>query len=83
MTTFLSISQAAKKLDISRVAVFKKIKKGELFAKKVGNKYLIKEEDLCDVFQSCISKSQEKEVAKAVKKLFDEYGEAMKLLANE
>lgn len=83
MATLLSLSEAAKKLNISRPALFKKIKKGEVPAKKIKGKYSIKEEDLCDIFQICISKSQKKEISKAIKKLFNEYGEALKLLANE
>ncbi|MFA6992169.1 MAG: helix-turn-helix domain-containing protein [Candidatus Gracilibacteria bacterium] len=83
MATFLSLQEAANKLNISRQALFKKIKKGEVPAKKIKGKYSIKEEDLCDIFQICVSKSREKEISKAVKRLFDEYGEALKLLANE
>ena len=38
---FITISQLANFLGISRVAVYKKIKKGEIEASKIGNIYLI------------------------------------------
>lgn len=43
---FLSLSQSAKKLEISRVAVFKRIKRGALKAIKVGGSYIVPIEQL-------------------------------------
>lgn len=38
----LSVTEYAKNNNISRQAVLKKIKKGQLDARKVGNSYIIK-----------------------------------------
>lgn len=43
---YISTSQAADMLNISRVAVFKRIKSGKLKAEKVGRNYIIKRSDL-------------------------------------
>ncbi len=42
---FVSTGELAKMLGISRIAVFKKIKKGEIKAVKVGRNFVIKRED--------------------------------------
>lgn len=43
---FVSTGELAKILGISRIAVFKKIKKGEIRAVKVGRNFVIKRRDL-------------------------------------
>ena len=43
---YISIIEAAKQLGISRVAMFKKIKKGQVMAKKIGRSYAIKKTDI-------------------------------------
>jgi excisionase family DNA binding protein len=80
MTEFLSTSQVAKLLGISRIAVFKKIKSGEIKAKKVGRNYIVKRSDLGDVFRVGITQKRKKELEQAVKKVVAEYGEALKML---
>ena len=43
---YLSVAQVAKKLGISRIAVFKKIKKGQIKAQRMGRSYAILKEEL-------------------------------------
>lgn len=38
---FYSVAEAAKKLGVSRIAVFKRIKKGDIKAMRVGRIYVI------------------------------------------
>lgn len=80
---FLSTAELAKLLGISRVAVFKKIKKGEIKAVKVGRNYVIRKKDLQDVLKEVLSKKEKKEIEAAVEKTFKEYGETLKLLGQE
>ena len=80
MKDFLSTSQVAKLLGISRIAVFQKIKSGEIKATKVGRNYVINRSDLDDVFRKGITPKRKRELEKAVKKVVAEYGEALRML---
>lgn len=78
---FLSTIEVAKILGISREAVFKKIKKGQLPATKIGRNYAIDAKDI-GLSDKELSEEQKQEVKKAVKKAFQEYGEALKKLGD-
>lgn len=83
MAEFLSTSEAAKILGMTRIAVFKKIKSGEIRAKKVGRNYVINRNDLGEVFKKEISPARKKEIDRALKKTIKEYGEALRMLKDE
>ena len=80
MAEFLTTSQVAELLGISRVAVFKKIQSGEICAKKVGRNYVINRDDIGDVFRTGITEKRKKELEKGVRKVIAEYGEALRML---
>ncbi len=77
---FLSTTELAKILGISRVAVFKKIKKGEIKAAKVGRNFVIDKKDLGNILGKELTKKEKSEIEKAVKKTVKEYGETLRLL---
>ncbi len=77
---FLSTTQLANLLGISRVAIFNKIKKGEIKAVKVGRNYIIHAKDFSDILKKSLSKKSKKEIDKAVHKVVKEYGETLRLL---
>jgi len=79
----LSTVDAANILGISRQAVFKKIKSGEIKAKKVGRNFIIAKEDLPYVLDTQLTEDRKREIEKAVKKAVSEYGEALRLLGKE
>lgn len=80
MTDFLSTSQVAELLGISRIAVFKKIKSGQIKATKVGKNYAVDREDLGGIFKKGISKTRKKEIKDAIKKTIKDYGEVLRML---
>ena len=80
---FLSTTELAKILGISRVAVFKKIKKGEIKATKVGRSFIIRKKDVGDILGNTLSPENRKMIRKAVKKVIEEYGETLRLLGKE
>jgi len=80
---FLSTTELAKMLGISTVAVFKKIKKGEIKAEKVGHNFVIQRKDLDHLLGGKLSQVDKKEIEKAVKKTVREYGETLKLLGQD
>jgi len=79
---FLSTSEVARILGISRVAVFKKIKRGEITAQKAGRNFVIEKKELGGILGNSLTKKQKKLIDQAVKKVVKEYGETLKLLGN-
>ncbi len=81
MNQFLSTLQAAKILGISRVALFNKIKSGEIKAMKVGRNYIIPREEIMDrPKKGELSEVRKAEIDKGVDRVILEYGETLKLL---
>lgn len=79
----LSTKELADILGISRIAVFKKIKKGEIKAVKVGRNYVINSEDVGNILGTALTAEDKHHVEQAVKKTVREYGETLKLLGKE
>lgn len=80
---YYTIPELAKILGISRIAVYKKVKKGQIKAKKVGKIYAISKKYVASVLGKELSEIEKKEIEKAVKKTVKEYGEVLKLLGKE
>lgn len=79
----LSTTEVAKILGVSRIAVFKKIKNGQIRARKVGRNYVVKESDLSEVLGAILSKERKNKIEESVKKTVEEYGEALNMLGKE
>ena len=77
---FLSTTELAKILGISRIAVYKKIKSGKIKATKVGRNFIIDNKNMGEILGKELSKKEKLEVEKAVKKTVIEYRETLKLL---
>lgn len=77
---FLSTTELAKILGISRIAVFKKIKSGDIKAMKIGRNFVIYKKDLKSIFDKELKEKNRKNIERAVKKTIEEYGETLKLL---
>jgi excisionase family DNA binding protein len=80
---FLSTTEVAKILGISRIAVFKKIKTGKIKAQKIGRNFVINKEDLPQVLGTILTQAKKEKIAAAVEKTVKEYGETLKLLGKE
>jgi excisionase family DNA binding protein len=80
---YISISQFAKILGVSRIAIYKKIKKGQIEATRIGRSYVIPKKYLTDITGKTLSDKNKKIIDEAVKKTFKEYGEVLKLLGRE
>jgi excisionase family DNA binding protein len=80
---YISISQFAKILGVSRIAIYKKIKKGQIEATRIGRSYVISKKYLTDITGKTLSDKNKKIIDEAVKKTFKEYGEVLKLLGRE
>ena len=80
---YISIAQFAKVLGISRIAVYQKIKKGQINAIRIGRSFAIPKKYLTDITGKTLGEKDKKIIDDAVKKTFQEYGELLKLLGRE
>lgn len=80
---YLTTSELAEILGVSRVTVFKRIKDEKIKAKKIGRNYIIAKEDLPEIFGGHLTEEKKKKIEEAVKKTVEEYGETLKLLGKE
>lgn len=80
---YTTTAELASILKISRVAVFKKIKNGQIKAKKVGKTYLIPKESLKGILYSDLTDKLKNEIELGVKKVIKEYSETLKMLGKE
>lgn len=77
---YITIPQLAKILGLSRIAVYKKVKKGEIRAIRIGRNFAISKKYIVDIEGRTLRDKEKKEIDKAVKKMVKEYGEVLKLL---
>ncbi|MFH1875622.1 MAG: helix-turn-helix domain-containing protein [Candidatus Omnitrophota bacterium] len=80
---YLTLPELAKILGISRIAVYKKVKKGQLKAEKIGKMYVIPKKSIDVILGKTLNEDDKKEIDMAVKKTVSEYGEVLKLLGKE
>ncbi len=80
---FYSISEVANILNISRQAVLKKIKNGQIKAEKVGHKFIIYRKDIKEIVSDVLTDKIKGEIDRGVEKAIKEYGAVLKKLGNE
>lgn len=84
MDEFISTTEAAKLLGVSRVTLFNKIKSGEIKAMKVGRNYIVPRQEILDL-QSAgdLSQAKKAEIDKGVARVVAQYGETLRLLKDQ
>ena len=84
---YISIPQLAKILGISRIAVYKKVKKGQIKAIKIGKAFAIPNEyvnqNFVDIAGSPLRDEEKKDIERAVDRTIKEYGEVLERLGKE
>jgi excisionase family DNA binding protein len=80
---FMTIPQLARLLGLSRIAVYNKVKSGEIKAVRIGRTYAINTKDIADILGKTLTKKSKEEIDQAIKKTVDEYGEVLRLLGQE
>ncbi|MBN1363190.1 MAG: helix-turn-helix domain-containing protein [Syntrophaceae bacterium] len=84
---YLSTAQAAKALRISRIAVYKKIKRGEIEAVRIGRNFAIPVEYVKSRIKSVkgkmLTEEEKKKIEAAVDQAIKDYGEVLRKLGNE
>ncbi len=77
---FITTTELAKILGISRIAVYKRVKSGKIKASRIGRNFIIDKNDLGDILGKELKQSEKLEIEKAVEKTVADYGEALKML---
>jgi len=80
---YLTIAELAEILGISRIAVYKRVKKGQIKAIRIGRSYAIPRENISGIIGEKLSKKGKEEIDRAVKKTVREYGKVLKMLGRE
>jgi excisionase family DNA binding protein len=79
---YISTTEAAKILGISRVAIFNRIKLGKIKAEKIGRNYIIDKVLLIGSLEKP-EKRRKKEIEKVAREVFKEYGDVIRRLGKE
>jgi len=80
---YITIPQLAKILGLSRIAVYKKVKKGQIKAIRLGRTFAIPKRYIADILGKVLGEEDKREIDRAVKKTVREYGEVLRLLGRE
>lgn len=80
---FYSTAEFARMLGVSRVAVFKKIRSGNIHAEKVGRNYVIASEELAAALGTFVTDRRRKEIDQSIERTVREYGDALRRLGRE
>jgi len=80
---YITIPQLAKILGISRIAVYRKVKKGQIKAVRIGRTFAIPQRQIGAILGKTLRREDKQQIEAAVKKTVREYGETLKLLGLE
>jgi excisionase family DNA binding protein len=80
---YITIPQLARILGVSRIAVYRKVKKGRIKAVRIGRTFAIPQKQIANILGKTLRKKDKKEIDSAVNKVVTEYGDVLKLLGRE
>ena len=80
---YITIPQLARLLGVSRIAIYKRIKKGQIPARKIGRDYAITDQTVAEILGKRVTDQGKKRIDDAVHRTVSEYSEVLKLLAKE
>ena len=80
---YITIPQLAKHLGTSRIAIYKRVKKGQIPAEKIGRTFMITDRTVMEILGKEVSQKGKKRIDSAVSRTVREYGEVLKQLGKE
>jgi excisionase family DNA binding protein len=80
---YITIPQLAELLGVSRIAVYNRVKKGEIPATKIGRTYVITDKTISSILGKAVTGQGKKKIDAAVLRTVREYGEVLKKLSKE
>ena len=76
----ITIPEPAKLLMVSRIAVYNRVKKGQIPATKIGRTYVIKDQTIASILGNKVTSRGKKRIYATVRKTVPEYGQVLKQL---
>jgi excisionase family DNA binding protein len=80
---YYSLAEVGRLLGISRIAVFRKVKRGEIDAVRIGRSWAVPARALDYLLGRALGEKAAKEIDAAVRRVVDEYGEVLERLGRE
>ncbi len=80
---YITIPQLAKLLGVSRISIYKKVKKGQIPAIRIGRNYAITDQTIAQVLGEELSEKEKRQIDAAIKKTVAQYGEVLRELSNK
>ena len=80
---YITIPELAKLLGVSRIAIYNRVKKGQIPATKAGRTYVIRDKTVADILGRKVTAKGKKRIDAAVHRAVREYGEVLKRLGKE
>lgn len=80
---YFSAPEIAKLLGVSRTAIFKKIKSGQIKAEKIGRNYIVPREEYEAILGIFIPERRKKDIENTIERVFKKYGPALRKLGKE
>ena len=80
---YITIPELAKLLGLSRIAVYQRVKKGQIPATKIGKMYVITDKTVAEVLGKKVSEKGKARIDSAVQRTVKEYGDVLKQLSKE
>jgi len=80
---FITIPQLAKILGLSRIAVYKKVRKGQIKAVRIGRTFAIDQKYVLKILGKDLGQEDKRQIDDAIRKTIKEYGQTLKLLGSE
>ena len=80
---YITIPRLAELLGVSRIAVYRRVKKGEIPAMRIGRTYVITDRTVNKILTAGLTEKGKRRIEAAVRKTVREYGEVLKKLGRE
>jgi len=80
---YVTIPKLADLLGLSRIAVYKRVKKGQIPATKIGKTYLITDQTVTEILGKEVTEKGRARIDAAVHRTVQEYGQVLKQLGRE
>ncbi len=80
---YVSIPELAKILGLSRIAVYRRVKKGQIEAVRIGRNYAIPRRIIAPLIGAELTDEHKRQLDRAVRRTIREYGEVLIKLGGE
>ena len=80
---YITLPRLAELLGVSRISIYKKVKKGQIPAIRIGRNYAIADKTIAQVLGKKLSEKGKRQIDAAIKKIVEQYGEVLKELAHK